>query len=267
MNPIQSAIVMASFVFLGVAGCGELGYRMGCRRLARQPELEIDSSPTIDAAIFALLGLLLAFAFGSAVSRLDLRRQLIIQESNAVGTAYLRLDFLPAAEQPAMRKLFRDYVDTRLNAFRDIHNAALYQQHLRHAAELQREIWRLGTSALPAERAQDSMVSLLESLNEMFDVATARTLAVETHLPDLIIALLVGVALLSGLVAGRSMARRPQRSPFHIYTYAAVVAISLYAIMDLDHPRYGLIRLNASDHVLIELHDSIQPTAPGNQAR
>jgi hypothetical protein len=258
MNPIQSAIMIAILVFLGVAGCAELGYYLGRRRLAQHPEHEIDGSPTIDAAIFALLGLLLAFAFGSAVSHLDSRRQLITEETNAIGTAYLRLTYLPAGEQPALRTLFRDYIDARLNAFHQIYDATLYQQHLDRGKQLQEEIWKRAASHVPADGAQDTMVSLMESLNAMFDVATARTLAVEVHLPTMILVLLIGVSLLSGLVAGRSMAKHPHRSPFHIYVYSAAVAISLYAIIDLDHPRYGLIRVDASDRALIELRDSIQ---------
>jgi hypothetical protein len=265
MNPIQSAILMSIFVFLGVAGCAELGFRLGRRALARHPDLELDNSPAIDAAVFALLGLLLAFAFGSAVSRLDTRRQLITQETNAVSTAYLRLDFLPASGQPAMRALFRDYVDARLGAFRDMGSATLYQQHLLRGTELQGEIWQRAAAYVPADGAQDTMVSLMESLNAMFDVATARTLATEAHLPTLITVLLIGVALLSGLVAGRSMARHARRSPFHTYIYAAAIAISLYAIIDLDHPRHGLIRVDAADHALIELRDSIPPPPAARQ--
>ena len=67
----------------------------------------------IEASIFALLGLLLGFSFAGGTSRLDERRELIVKEANAVSTAYLRLDLLPAAEQPEMRHLFRVYLDTR----------------------------------------------------------------------------------------------------------------------------------------------------------
>jgi hypothetical protein len=57
--------------------------------------------------------LLLGFAFAGATSRLDTRRELIIREANAIGTAYLRLDLVPAADQPSLRALFRDYLDAR----------------------------------------------------------------------------------------------------------------------------------------------------------
>ena len=69
----------------------------------------------MEAAVFALLGLLLGFSFAGGTSRLDARRQLIVQEANAIGTAYLRLNLLPSTEQPEMRRLFREYVDARLH--------------------------------------------------------------------------------------------------------------------------------------------------------
>ena len=68
----------------------------------------------VDAAVTGILGLLIAFTFAGAQSRLDARRQLIVRETNIIGTAYLRLDLLPPEDQPAIRQLFRDYVDARL---------------------------------------------------------------------------------------------------------------------------------------------------------
>lgn len=69
----------------------------------------------IEAAVFALLGLLLGFSFSGGISRMGTKRQLIVQEANAIGTAYLRLDQLPASEQPEMRRLFMQYLGARLS--------------------------------------------------------------------------------------------------------------------------------------------------------
>ena len=68
---------------------------------------------TMEAAVFGLYSLLLAFTFSGAPARLDARRQLIVQEGNVIGTAYLRLDLLPAELQPAFRERFRKYLDSR----------------------------------------------------------------------------------------------------------------------------------------------------------
>jgi hypothetical protein len=99
---------------------------------------------------------------------------------------------------------------------------------------------------------------VLLALNEMIDVSASRTIALHTHLPSLILGLLVAVALLSGLLAGYAMAKRKSRSWLHSFLYALVVALAVYAVLDLDFPRSGLIRLDAADNALTELRNSIR---------
>src|SRR6185436_17454554 len=98
----------------------EIGRRVGARRLALDPEGAKASTWAIDGAVFGLLGLLIAFTFSGAAARFDTRRQMIVEEANAIGTAWLRLDLLPAGVQPALRDKFRQYLDARLAVFRMI---------------------------------------------------------------------------------------------------------------------------------------------------
>ncbi|MBZ5649506.1 MAG: hypothetical protein LAO18_03345 [Acidobacteriia bacterium] len=98
---------------------------------------------------------------------------------------------------------------------------------------------------------------LLPALNDMIDVTTSRTIALHTHLPPLIFGLSISVALLSGLLAGYDMAKAKGRSWLHVLLYAVVIAITIYTVLDLDNPRFGLIRLDAADNALIQLRDSI----------
>lgn len=97
----------------------------------------------------------------------------------------------------------------------------------------------------------------LPAINEMTDVTTARTIAMYTQLPRLIFILLSGVALISGLLAGYAMAKRRSRSLLHMTLYAAVIAVTVYAILDLEYPRFGLIHLDKADQALLQLRDSI----------
>ena len=90
-----------------------------------------------------------------------------------------------------------------------------------------------------------SAVLVIPPINEMIDLGTALRVSTETHLPGLILILLVGAAILSGLLAGYSMAKRRQRSWFHVVAYAALLAITVYTVLDLDHPRFGLINMDA----------------------
>jgi hypothetical protein len=257
MSPALWAVALSTGLFVGMVALLEAGYRAGRHSSGKRLELAHEGIGVIEAAVFALLGLLLGFSFSGGMSRLDARRQLIVREANAIGTAYLRLDLLPAANQPEMRHLFRDYLDRRL-VYEKPSNPEAAERELRRAQLLQQQIWSRAVTVSRADPSQDVARLLLPALNEMIDVTTSRTIALHTHLPPLIFALLVCVALLSSLLAGYAMAKRMDRSWLHLLLYALVVALTVYALLDLEDPRSGLIRLDAAERALTELRDSIQ---------
>jgi hypothetical protein len=137
-------------LFIGILACLEAGYRIGYRSSDAHEGLGV-----IEAAVFALLGLLLAFSFGSGISGLDDKRQQIVQEANAIGTAYLRLDLLPADEQPAIRHLFRDYLDTRLRVYENLPDMSATERELAHGARVQEEIWSRAVTASRDDATQN----------------------------------------------------------------------------------------------------------------
>lgn len=256
MNPAGWGGV-AVILFLGTVACLDVGYRLGTRK-SQNPELAHEGIGGLEAAVFALLGLLLGFSFGGGTSRLESRRQLIIQEANAIGTAYLRVDILAAGDQPEMRRLFRGYLDARLRVYQKLPDLNAAEQELARATKIQQGIWSQAVAATRAYPTQTAARLLLPALNEMIDVTTSRTVALYTKIPSLIFGLLIVVALLSGLVAGYAMAKRQSRSWLHMVVYALVIAITIYAVLDLDDPRSGLIRLDAADNALLQLRDSIR---------
>jgi hypothetical protein len=105
MNPAALAVVVSSSLFAGLLLCLEAGFRIG-HYLSRKDEYAHEGTGTIGAAVFALLGLLLGFTFANGISHLDPRRELIVRQANAIGTADLRLDLLPTSQQSEMRGLF-----------------------------------------------------------------------------------------------------------------------------------------------------------------
>jgi len=257
MNPAHVAFVISTALFFGIIVCLEIGYRIGRRGLVKNHASTHEGIGVIEAAVFALLGLLLAFSFAGGTARLDTKRQLIVQEANAIGTAYLRLDQLPPDEQPPIRRLFRDYLDARLRVYEKLPNLEAAEQELARVAELQHDIWSRAVAACRSDPTQNAARLLLPAINEMIDVTTARKIALYTQLPRLIFILLTVVALTSGLLAGYAMAKRMSRSWLHMVLYAAVIAVTVYAVLDLEYPRFGLIRIDEADRALIQLRDSI----------
>lgn len=253
MYPAQWAIALSLSVFAGVIACLEIGFRLGRRGSS---ETAHEGTGALEAAVFALLGLLLGFSMAGGMSRLDHRRDLIVQEANAIGTAYLRLDLITPGEQAEIRRLFREYLDVRLRAYNKLPDLDQTQRELERATEIQQRIWAAAVKLSRPDSTTERL--LLPAINEMIDITTARTVALEIHLPALIFAMLTVVTLLSGLLAGYTMSKRKTRSWLHIFTYAAVIAVTLYAVVDLDNPRSGLIRLDAADEALTKLRASLQ---------
>jgi hypothetical protein len=119
-NFTLEAALLAVGLFASLLACLEIGRRIGVRRAAQEGEAARAGAGVVEGAVFALLGLLIAFTFSGAASRFDHRRTLIVEEANAIGTAYLRLDLLPAAAQEELRESFRRYVDARLAVYRAV---------------------------------------------------------------------------------------------------------------------------------------------------
>lgn len=258
MTPVQTSLAWSVGLFLGMLICLEIGYRIGRYGAEKHLDLAHEGTGTIETAVFGLLGLLLAFTFGGAMSRQEVRRALIVEEVNAIGTAYLRLDLLPAAEQPGMRQLFRQYLDARLSGYEKLLQRNVANQEFARAAAMQQQIWSRAVIAGENDSTHNIPRILLPALNNMIDVTTSRAIALDTHLPALIFLLLICVALLSALLAGHVMAKRKHRSALHMILYAAIISVTIYAVLDLDEPRSGLIRLDRADQALIELRDSIR---------
>jgi hypothetical protein len=219
-------VLFATGLFFGMLFLQEVGRRIGVHRKVRDSAGA--GTSTMEGAVFALLGLLIAFTFSGAASRFDGRRQLVAQEANAIGTAYLRLDLLAA------------------------------QQEWARSVTLQGEIWTQATTACRAQSDSPPCILLLPALNEMIDMTTTRKMSTLIHPPTIIFVLLFGLALGCSLVAGHSMAGSTQRSWIHMIVFAAMTAVTVYVILDIEYPRLGLIRVDAADQVLVELRESMK---------
>ena len=130
-------------LFFGMLLLLELGRRIGARRLAQDPEGARAGVGAVEGAVYGLLGLLIAFTFSGAAARFDARRQLIVEEANDIGTAYLRLDLLPAEPREQLQEKFRRYVDSRLETYRKLPDIRAAEAELARSAGLQNEIWTL----------------------------------------------------------------------------------------------------------------------------
>ena len=255
MNFILQVALAGLGLLLGIIAV----YQLGSRLAQRLPAGDKDSGGSAaESAVFALLGLLLSFTFFGAASRLEDRRHLITQEANDIGTAWLRLDMLPAAAQPELRQLFRDYTSARVAAFENMADVAATQAANDRVQQLQQRIWDAAVVAvrLPDAPTQAAML-VLPALNAMIDITTTRSVAAETHPPLVIYYMLAAFSLLAAGLAGYSTRTRDARYWLNVMLFAIVVSTTLVVILDLEYPRRGLIRVDAADHVLLDVRRSM----------
>ena len=263
MKPPLPPYLFAILLFAGMLILLEVGRWLGLKRRSKESENERGSLGAIEGAVFALFGLVLAFTFSGAASRFNEKRALIAEEANCIETAYLRLNLLAHSAQPELKELFRHYLDSRIETYRLLPNWGAAQEEMLRSQTLQQQIWSKSIAATGLHDShQDAGKLLLPALNNMIDIMTTRTMALQTHPPNIIYALLFTLGLICSLLAGYRMAIGQHRSWLHIVCFALITVVLTYVILDVEYPRAGLIRLQSFDQVLVDVRAGMDPSAP-----
>ena len=254
IDPMVVGGGLAAGMFVGILLSLEIGRWIGRIAITRFGRSGQPNVTSLEAAVFALMGLLIAFTFSGALNRFDQRRAQVVEEANAVGTAWLRVNLLPASAQPRLRQSFRDYVDSRIATYRKLPDIAAARQEIVRSQKLQGEIWTQSVAALRLPDARPAAeVLVVQALNQMFDITTTRLAATQMHPPTIIYGMLVFLALGAGLLSGYQSAGEKIHDWMHHIGFAAIMAFTIYVILDLEYPRLGWIRIDAIDELLVQV--------------
>lgn len=229
-------------LFAGMAGLYAAGHGLALRREKLGMSREADG--LTGAALFALFGLLLAFSLSGSIGRLEARRQLIVNEVNAIGTAYLRLDLLPAESREALRADFRAYCTVRRDAYVTLPTAEARASTDQQTAELQQRIWQRSLAASADEQFLPARILLVPALNQMIDITAARWIAARTHVPLIVIAAIFVVGLFCAWLAGYSIREVKKFGMVNMLSLAGVTALIIYVMLEIEFPRLGLVNLD-----------------------
>ena len=253
LDSLPIIVLIALFVAINVV-VYEIGYQIGkwVRRSGGE-DAKPDEGPTgiIVGAILGLMAFLLAITMGMASDRFDARRALVLEETNAIGTTYLRAGYLDEPAGSDMRDLLRGYVPLRIATTDD----ALLVANLERSEQLLDEMWAI---AEDVARAQPSDVTALfiEALNEVIDLHTSRFVAgVYSRVPPTILLLLVAGVILSLGLVGYNAGLSEKRSPIIAIVLVIALGATLWLVIDLDRPREGLIK--TSQQPLIDLQQKL----------
>ena len=160
---------LAPLVWLVLMGGMLLSMQAGMRVRARHLRAAHSDSTgfaAVHGAVFALMGLLMAFTFSGAASRFDHRRDLIVEEANDIGTAYLRIALLPEAARGPLQDRFREYLDSRLQTYRAGTDLVRVSQLLQQTTQQQSQIWKMAVAAIDHASSPPVAAQILPSLND-----------------------------------------------------------------------------------------------------
>ena len=245
-------------LFLGTIAlslaCIEAGRRLGIRLNRNNKE----SSGSIGSTLGATLGLLafiLAFTFGVASSRYDARKQLVIDGANAIGTCYLRTEFLPDDQQEEARRLLREWLALRVEP--DNFKGDQLRVTLNRAKEIQAELWGV-VVAVSKTHPSPVTVSFANSCNEMFDIHEARvTKGLVTRIPGPLWVVLYVVSMVAMVAVGYQSGADGSRHGVATAFLALAFATVLVTIADLDDSNRGFLRIN--QYPIEQLHKDLGP--------
>lgn len=234
------------------------GFLWGSKASSAEDTASVPPISSVVASMLALLAFILALTFNSATSRYEGRKNLLLEDANAIGTVYLRADFLTPDDRDKTRQLLRRYLELRLQVplMPDKLGDLLNQSE-----QVQQQLWRIAVSYSQSDGKSASHPALIAqfvaALNEMFDIHSKRVVyGTQYRIHSTIWYSLFGVGILSlgalGFQFGISGGRRYQISLLLALCFSTILLL----ILDLDRPVDGSIQVSQAP--LLKLQESMQ---------
>ena len=231
--------IVASVLFVTICLAALTGAALRTQRDRRVSALETQAEAGqegyVVSAVLGLLALLLGFTFSLAVDRFDARRLLVLEEANAIGTAYLRSQLLPEPHRSRMSGLLIRYTDNRL-ALGEAKPDGVPPLLVKNDA-LVTDIWAAAAAAFDSIKSLNFSSAYVQSINSVIDVGSARKAARQARVPpEVFAALLVYMVVAAGVLGYvvRGVALRVAGG-----LLLALLTLSLSLIIDIDRPSMG----------------------------
>jgi hypothetical protein len=205
-------------------------------------------------SLLGLMAFVLAITLGLATDRHDARRNLVVEEANAIATAYQRADYLPSAEAAQLKSLLRAYVPLRIAT-----DPSGVPSNIAKSSELARQMWTIEVTVAQSGNNSDLIASLGESLNEIVTVGEQRVVAgVYARVPPTIMLLLLAGSALSLAMVGYSAGINGRRSLLSATVLIITLGVVTTLVVDLDRPSEGLV--NVSQQALVDVQRFMSTT-------
>jgi energy-coupling factor transporter transmembrane protein EcfT len=236
------------FVLIFVFWCG---YVLRKWTSKQHPNPDSGELGSISSALLGLLALILAFTFSMANSRYDERRQLAIQEANAIGTVFLRTEFFPDSVQKELKQTLKIYHQERVSFFTsgmDVEKIILSSEN---SDKFSKILWDQVTDFAKKDLNLVKTSEIVPALNEMIDLTLSRKAAGEANIPSSIQSFLIILCISSTFLLGYE--RKAHFDWILVVCFSLLLSLTVFSIIDLDRPRSGLVTLDEANLKIIEL--------------
>lgn len=246
--PIAGFYLLAAILMLAF---GELGYLLGVRAQTRQDKAAPASLGPMIGGLLGMLAFVLAITFSMAASQHDLRKKNVLDESNSIGTAYLRADLINDPYQSEVKRLLREYVNIRLSAASgsDLDAAVV------KSVETYNLLWAQGTQA--ARESPDTNTALMiQSINDVIDMHEKRVIgAIHYRIPSSVWLSLVAITALTMITMGTQAGLTGRRRLVAVIPLVLAFSALFTLVVDLNRPQSGLITVG--QQAMLDLQDSM----------
>ncbi|MBX3463945.1 MAG: hypothetical protein KF830_12305 [Planctomycetes bacterium] len=251
---------MSSLIWFPVAvafvyGSVQLGFLLGRRRRQSVGADDPSAGPSgsVVGSLLALLAFLLAFTFQIASARHERRKQLVLEESNAIGTAALRADLLAAEHATRAKDVLRTYANQRAQV---VDAPDTLPQALRDAPVLHERLWQVAREAVHGTAPQPAVALFIGSVNEVIDLHQVRTVvALQYRIPEVVWYCLAGLTFLAMLGVGYQFGFAGRENVWLQSLLALSYGAVIWLIVDLDDPG-GALRI--SQQPMLDLVEQLQ---------
>jgi hypothetical protein len=248
---IPAFYLAVPFLFLLIL-VNYLGYRFKGFHIRKFPGTEhVGIGPT-EGSLLGLTALLLSFTFGMSATKFETRRQLIVSETNDIGTSVLRCDMYPDSVRNLFRVDFKNYLETRIAYYAVGDNEDMIKGTLEKSDSISKIIWNRAALLSHDLNNRVATEQMVPSLNSMIDITTTREAARRATVPGMILVVLSTLILVSAFLSGYG-SKNLERNKILVVAFAFITTLALYLVVDLDKPRQGFVNLNKTQELLVNL--------------
>lgn len=234
-----------------------LGRRHRSRTLSAGQEVDKVTGETSLGAILALLGLLLAFSFGNALSLAETRKLGVIDEAAALGTVFLRADFVAEPARTELKTAIYTYTLTRfVPSLRSDEQGKDVRAFLETTLAAQAKLWPATLAA--TQTAPPAVATFVGAgMNDAIDAHLYRMQTFSVPVSDITQAMVLAAAMAALFLLGNRAGMQGRVLSWRTFMFSGFLFIVMVTIVDIQLATAGFVRTDQSP-LLVTIFDMEQ---------